>query len=95
MMESNQDPAQTESVPLNSKSALLFLMNYFPTIPDQSGTCKDHSTALIQMINVCYHGAGKAPNFIAVNFYMVCLHLDALPEHPELDRLIEMLVACC
>jgi hypothetical protein len=60
-----------ESVPLNSKAAILFLMNYFPTIPDQSGTCKDHSTSLIQMLNVCYHGAGKAPNFIAVNFYMV------------------------
>lgn len=59
-----------ESVPLNSKAAILFLMNYFPTIPDQSGSCKDHSTALIQMLNVCYHVAGKAPNFIAVNFYM-------------------------
>lgn len=59
-----------ESVPLNSKAALLFLMNYFSTIPDQSGTCKDHSTALIQTLNVCYHEAGKAPNFIAVNFYM-------------------------
>ncbi|XP_057869759.1 PI-PLC X domain-containing protein At5g67130 [Cryptomeria japonica] len=59
-----------ESTPLNSNAASLFLENYFTTIPDQSGTCKDHSSALMSMLNACYQAAGKVPNFLAVNFYM-------------------------
>eukprot|EP01018_Ginkgo_biloba_P013669 Gb_31703 [translate_table: standard] len=59
-----------ESVPLNAKSVSLFLENYFPTFPNPSETCKDHSTPLGQMLNVCYQAAGNVPNFLAVNFYM-------------------------
>ncbi|KAH9318426.1 hypothetical protein KI387_020195, partial [Taxus chinensis] len=59
-----------ESAPLNSNAASLFLQNYFPTIPDESGTCKDHSATLIQILNACYQAAGKVPNYLAVNFYM-------------------------
>ncbi|XP_027078215.1 PI-PLC X domain-containing protein At5g67130 [Coffea arabica] len=64
-------PNRKESKPLNSKSASLFLQNYFPTIPDQNQACKEHSVALIDMINTCYKAAGNViPNFLAVNFYM-------------------------
>ncbi|KAL3525679.1 hypothetical protein ACH5RR_014051 [Cinchona calisaya] len=64
-------PNRKESKPLNSKSASLFLQNYFPTIPDQSQACEEHSVSLIDMVNTCYRAAGNAmPNFLAVNFYM-------------------------
>ncbi|CAK9159452.1 unnamed protein product [Ilex paraguariensis] len=60
-----------ESKPLNSKSASLFLQNYFPTIPVQNEACKENSAPLADMIGTCYKAAGNVvPNFLAVNFYM-------------------------
>ncbi|KAK4477479.1 hypothetical protein RD792_016702 [Penstemon davidsonii] len=60
-----------ESKPLNSKSASLFLMNYFPTIPVESEACKEHSAPLADMVATCYKAAGNLmPNYLAVNFYM-------------------------
>jgi len=65
-------PSRKESKPLNSKSASLFLMNYFPTYPVETEACKEHSTPLAQMVGTCYKAAGNLmPNFLAVNFYMV------------------------
>ncbi|XWS41888.1 hypothetical protein CRYUN_Cryun17cG0121100 [Craigia yunnanensis] len=64
-------PNRKESGPLNSKSASLFLMNYFPTYPVEDEACKVHSTPLADMIGTCYKAAGSMiPNFLAVNFYM-------------------------
>lgn len=61
-----------ESKQLNSRSASLFLMNYFPTIPVQNEACKEHSAPLSDMVATCYKSAGNImPNFLAVNFYMV------------------------
>ncbi|VFQ75296.1 unnamed protein product [Cuscuta campestris] len=60
-----------ESKGLDSRSASLFLMNYFPTIPVQDEACKEHSTPLSDMVKSCYKAAGNLmPNFVAVNFYM-------------------------
>ncbi|ERN17957.1 PI-PLC X domain-containing protein At5g67130 [Amborella trichopoda] len=60
-----------ESHNLNSRTETLFVQNYFPTIPNQSEACKEHSTSLIDMVNACYRAAGnRMPNFLAVNFYM-------------------------
>jgi len=64
-------PNRKESQPLNSRSASLFMQNYFPTMPVQNEACKENS-GLPQMIQACYAAAGnRIPNFIAVNFYMV------------------------
>ncbi|TKY70590.1 PI-PLC X domain-containing protein [Spatholobus suberectus] len=64
-------PHRKESKPLNSRSASLFLQNYFPTYPVEADSCKEHSAPLADMVNTCYKAAGNAlPNFIAVNFYM-------------------------
>ncbi|XWS29822.1 hypothetical protein CRYUN_Cryun24cG0063300 [Craigia yunnanensis] len=64
-------PNRKESRPLNSKSASLFLMNYFPTYPVENEACKEHSAPLADMIGTCYKAAGTMiPNFLAVNFYM-------------------------
>ncbi|KAL7141416.1 hypothetical protein ABFS83_08G051200 [Erythranthe nasuta] len=64
-------PNRKESKALNSRSASLFMMNYFPTIPVQSEACKEHSTPLADMVATCYKSAGNLmPNFLAVNFYM-------------------------
>ncbi|KAJ6733139.1 hypothetical protein OIU74_004993 [Salix koriyanagi] len=64
-------PSRKESKPLNSKSASLILMNYFPTYPVETEACKEHSTPLAQMVGTCYKAAGNVvPNFLAVNFYM-------------------------
>ncbi|KAK6923059.1 hypothetical protein RJ641_011363 [Dillenia turbinata] len=64
-------PNRKESQQLNSRSASLFLQNYFPTIPVQDQACKEHSTPLAVMVGTCYKAAGNLmPNFLAVNFYM-------------------------
>ncbi|KAI9113646.1 hypothetical protein K1719_015573 [Acacia pycnantha] len=64
-------PHRKESKPLNSRSASLFLLNYFPTYPVEADSCKEHSAPLAEMVNTCYKAAGKVlPNFVAVNFYM-------------------------
>ncbi|XP_021897628.1 PI-PLC X domain-containing protein At5g67130 [Carica papaya] len=64
-------PNRKESRPLTSRSASLFLMNYFPTYPVEDEACKEHSTALSEMLGTCYKAAGNVmPNFLAVNFYM-------------------------
>ncbi|KAK1422037.1 hypothetical protein QVD17_24879 [Tagetes erecta] len=59
-----------ESKPLTSKTASLYLQNYFPTIPVQDEACKENSTPLTDMVAACYKAAGNVmPNFLAVNFY--------------------------
>ncbi|XP_010263486.1 PREDICTED: PI-PLC X domain-containing protein At5g67130-like isoform X2 [Nelumbo nucifera] len=64
-------PNRKESQPLNSRSASLFLQNYFPTFPVEYESCKENSAALVGMIGTCYKAAGNVmPNFLAVNFYM-------------------------
>ncbi|KAF7809844.1 PI-PLC X domain-containing protein [Senna tora] len=63
-------PHRKESKPLNSRSASLFLQNYFPTYPVEADACKEHSAPLAEMVNTCYKAAGMLPNFVAVNFYM-------------------------
>ncbi|CAH9069489.1 unnamed protein product [Cuscuta europaea] len=74
-----------ESKGLNSKSASLFLMNYFPTIPDQNEACREHSTALVDTVSICHKAAGNLmPNFVAVNFYM---RSDGGGVFDELDRM--------
>ena len=67
-------PNRKESKSLNSKSASLFLLNYFPTYPVKADSCKEHSAPLADMVNTCYKAAGNVlPSFVAVNFYMVLL----------------------
>ncbi|TYH38050.1 hypothetical protein E1A91_D12G098000v1 [Gossypium mustelinum] len=64
-------PNRKESQPFNSKTASLFLMNYFPTYPIEDEACKEHSAPLADMIRTCYKAAGSMmPNFLAVNFYL-------------------------
>jgi hypothetical protein len=64
-------PNRKESQPLNSRSASLFMQNYFPTIPVENEACKENSVGLPQMVQTCYTAAGnRIPNFIAVNYYM-------------------------
>ncbi|XP_075105844.1 PI-PLC X domain-containing protein At5g67130 [Nicotiana tabacum] len=63
--------SRKESKPLNSRSASLFLMNYFPTVAVQNGACKEHSTQLVDTVGACFKAAGNLmPNYVAVNFYM-------------------------
>ncbi|PHT82033.1 hypothetical protein T459_15048 [Capsicum annuum] len=60
-----------ESKPLNSRSASLFLMNYFPTVAVQNGDYKEHSTQLVDTAAACYKAVGNMmPKYVAVNFYM-------------------------
>ncbi|CAL5366929.1 unnamed protein product [Camellia sinensis] len=59
-------PNRKESQTLNSRSASLFLQNYFPTIPVQADTCKEHSGPLADMVGTCYKAAKNVmPNFLA------------------------------
>ncbi|KAL9256012.1 PI-PLC X domain-containing protein [Drosera capensis] len=63
-------PNRAESPPLDTTSRSLFLMNYFPDIPDIATACKHNSAPLMEMMTTCYQAAGKRwPNFIAVDFY--------------------------
>lgn len=64
-------PNRKQSKPLNSRSASLFLQNYFPTYPVETEACKENSAPLAAMVGTCYKAAGNVmPNFLAVNFYM-------------------------
>uniref|UniRef100_A0A803PEQ4 PI-PLC X domain-containing protein n=1 Tax=Cannabis sativa TaxID=3483 RepID=A0A803PEQ4_CANSA len=64
-------PNRKESKALDSKSATLFLQNYFPTYPVEADACKENSGPLAAMVGTCYKAAGNLmPTFLAVNFYM-------------------------
>ncbi|KAH7520200.1 hypothetical protein FEM48_Zijuj08G0119000 [Ziziphus jujuba var. spinosa] len=88
-------PKRKESKPLNSKSASLFLENYFPTYPVETDACKEHSTPLAEMVNTCYKAAGNVmPNFLAVNFYMV-LRSDGGGVFDAVDRMNGLTLCGC
>ncbi|CAA7407582.1 unnamed protein product [Spirodela intermedia] len=64
-------PNRKESQPLNSRTASLVLLNYFPTMPVESDACREHSRGLAEMVAICYGAAGNLmPNFLAVNYYL-------------------------
>ncbi|CAN6459685.1 unnamed protein product [Victoria cruziana] len=70
-MKPGSCPNRRQSQALDSKSSSLLLQNYFPSFPEESDSCKEHSTSLAEMVGTCYKAAGnKMPNFLAVNFYM-------------------------
>lgn len=88
-------PNRKESMPLNSRSASLFLQNYFPTMPVQNEACKENS-GLPQMAQACYAAAGnRIPNFIAVNFYMVIFDCHSYKQDMLLVRNINFLALTC
>jgi hypothetical protein len=64
-----------ESRPMDSKAQSLVLMNYFTTNPSQSWACGNNSSPLlITKLRACYQAsANRWPNYIAVDFYMVCV----------------------
>ncbi|WOL15071.1 PI-PLC X domain-containing protein [Canna indica] len=69
-MKSGLCPNRAESLPMNSKSRSLVLMNYFPSNPDIVTACKHNSAPLLSMLNACHNlSANRWPNFIAVDFY--------------------------
>lgn len=64
-----------QSKSLKSRSASLFLQNYFTTYPVESEACRENSAPLAAMVGTCYKAAGNLmPNYVAVNFYMVLLN---------------------
>ncbi|KAL4369371.1 hypothetical protein GQ457_05G013460 [Hibiscus cannabinus] len=79
----------------NSKSASLFLMNYFMTYPVENEACQEHSTPVADMIGTCFKAArSMLPNFITVNFYMVFKdYADAILLQPasNLDNSTDMM----
>ncbi|KAL6546108.1 hypothetical protein OROGR_009982 [Orobanche gracilis] len=63
-------PNRAESLPMNTTSTSLVLMNYFRDTPNMGTACEHNSAPLISMMNTCYQAAGKRwPNFVAVDFY--------------------------
>lgn len=63
-------PNRAESLPMNTTTRSLVLMNYFPDGPILAQACKDNSAPLTAMVNTCHTVAGNRwPNFIAVDFY--------------------------
>ncbi|XP_074572910.1 PI-PLC X domain-containing protein At5g67130-like [Curcuma longa] len=63
-------PSRAESLPMNSSSRSLVLMNYFPSLPNVATACKHNSAPLVSMMNTCHNlSANRWPNFIAVDFY--------------------------
>ena len=67
---------RTESPVMDSKSQSLVLMNFFTTNPSQTGVCGNNSAPLVSMLKTCHDASGNRwPNYIAVDFYMVCEYL--------------------
>nr|XP_017256188.1 PREDICTED: PI-PLC X domain-containing protein At5g67130 isoform X2 [Daucus carota subsp. sativus] len=69
-MKAGLCPNRAESLPMNTTTRSLILMNYFPDGPLLTQACKDNSAPLMNMLNTCHVLAGNRwPNFIAVDFY--------------------------
>lgn len=67
-------PNRGESPPMNTTTVSLVLMNYFPTNPNSTRACSENSGPLIKMMNTCFQQDGRRwPNFIAVDYYQVCI----------------------
>lgn len=71
-MQPGSCPNRGESSALDDKSKSLVLVNFFHSVPSKSGTCKDNSGDLINMLHTCYGAAGNRwANFVAVDYYKV------------------------
>ncbi|XP_072952008.1 PI-PLC X domain-containing protein At5g67130 [Typha angustifolia] len=69
-MEAGNCFNRAESAHLNDTSKPLILVNYFPSVPIKTTTCKHNSADLIDMLNTCYSAANNRwANFVAVDFY--------------------------
>lgn len=68
-----------ESSALDDKTKSLVLVNYFPTVPLKELACENNSKNLLDMLQTC-HGAAanRWPNFVAVDFYKVCVFVSSL-----------------
>jgi hypothetical protein len=65
-----------ESPPLDDKSRSLVLVNYFRSIPMKELSCEDNSGNLINILHTCDGAAASRwANFVAVDYYKVCLSL--------------------
>lgn len=63
---------RVESFPMNTTTKSLVLMNYFRNVKNSNEACKDNSSPLISMMNICFIAAGNRwPNYVAVDFYKV------------------------
>ncbi|XP_028549784.1 PI-PLC X domain-containing protein At5g67130-like [Dendrobium catenatum] len=70
-MKMNSIINRAESLPLNTTSRSLLLMNFFPTDPNSTDACVHNSVPLISMIeNFPRFSSNRWPNFVAVDFYM-------------------------
>ncbi|KAM3211628.1 hypothetical protein ACQJBY_065022 [Aegilops geniculata] len=68
-------PNRGESPAMDSKSQSLVLMNFFTTDPNPTGVCGNNSAPLVSMLKTCHDLSGNRwPNYIAVDYYMVCQH---------------------
>lgn len=67
--------SRPESPPLDLKSRSLVLVNFFHSTPNRSQSCADNSAPLLNMIRTCHKAAGRWPNFIAVDYYLVITYL--------------------
>ncbi|CAA2978350.1 PI-PLC X domain-containing At5g67130-like isoform X1 [Olea europaea subsp. europaea] len=71
-MRAGSCPNRSESPAMNTTTRSLVLMNYFPSTPSLTQSCRHNSAPLISMMNTCYEVAGRRwPNFIAVDYYRV------------------------
>lgn len=63
---------RAESLPLNTTTKSLVLMNYFRNVKNSKEACRDNSSPLLTMMNMCFTAAGNRwPNYVAVDFYKV------------------------
>ncbi|KAK7400782.1 hypothetical protein VNO78_12089 [Psophocarpus tetragonolobus] len=61
---------RVESFPMNTTTKSLVLMNYYRNVQNAKEVCRDNSSPLISMMNMCFIAAGNRwPNYVAVDFY--------------------------
>ncbi|XP_010555997.1 PREDICTED: PI-PLC X domain-containing protein At5g67130-like [Tarenaya hassleriana] len=59
-----------ESLPMNTKTRSLVLVNHFPDAPELLTACRHNSAPLMGAVKACYEASGQRwPNFISVDFY--------------------------
>ncbi|XP_010544485.1 PREDICTED: PI-PLC X domain-containing protein At5g67130-like [Tarenaya hassleriana] len=66
-----------ESLPMNTKTRSLVLVNHFPDAPEFLTACRHNPAPLMGAVKACYEASGQRwPNFISVDFYKVCCKSD-------------------
>ncbi|WOG92634.1 hypothetical protein DCAR_0311908 [Daucus carota subsp. sativus] len=95
-MNAGMCPNRAESLPMNTRTRSLVLVNYFPDTPSSTQACKSNSAPLADMVNTCRVVAGFVEMIAAYQsandkewFQVLNQTVTALAQHDMILALLE------